>query len=51
MMPHYYIDYNFCKAGYIDNKLDWLIMYHLGKSVNDDKDKVIYFTLLVCGYW
>ena len=51
MVPYYYIDNDFCKAGGIDSELDWLIMYHLGKPVNDDKDGVICFALLVCGYW
>ena len=51
MVPHYYIDNTFCKARSIDSELDWLIIYRLGKLVNDNKDEVIYFALPVCEYW
>ena len=51
MMPHYYIDNDFCKAENIDSELDWHIIYHFGKSVNNDKDGVICFAYPVCGYW
>ena len=50
MVPYYYIDNDFYKVKSIDSEFDWLIIYHLGKPVNDDKDGVIYFALLVCGY-
>ena len=40
-MPYYHIENDFCKAGSMNSELDWLIMYHLGKPVNDDKDGII----------
>ena len=50
-MSHYHINFDFYEAGSIDCDLDWLIMYHLRKPVNDDKDGVIGFAFPVCGDW
>ncbi len=50
-MPYYHINDDFCKAGSIDCDLDWLIVYHLRKLVNEDKNGVIGFAFPVCGDW
>ena len=38
MISHYYINDDFCKAQGIDGDLDWLLMNHLCKLVNNDED-------------
>ncbi len=50
-MSHCDINDDLCKTGSIDCDLDWLIIYHLRKKINDDKDGVIDFALQVCGDW
>ena len=38
MMFYYYIDNDLCKAKGINDNLDWLIINHLYKLINNNKD-------------
>ena len=37
-MPHHYVNDDLCKAQSIDSNFNWLVMNHLCKPVDNDKD-------------
>lgn len=51
MIPYYLINNNICKAGGINNNLDWFIMYYFHKLVNDDQDQFLALTFLISQNW
>ena len=46
-MSHYYVDNNFYKIKNIDSDLDWLIINHLYKPIDNNKDWVIAISILI----
>ena len=50
-MPHYHIDNDLNKAQSINGDLDWLIINHFCKPIDNDKDWVIAISFPICWNW
>ena len=48
-MLHYHVDNNLHKSWNIDDNFNWLIIYHFGYAINNDKNRVIIIALSVSG--
>ena len=46
-MPNYHVYDNFCQSWSINSDFDRLVVYHLGQSVNNNKNRVVAVALLV----
>ena len=46
-MPNYHIYDNFRQFRSINSDFDWLVVYHLGQLVDNDKNRVVAIALQV----
>ena len=46
-MPYYHVDDNLNKAWGIDGDLDWLVINHFCKPIDNDKDRIVTVSFLI----